>query len=42
MIVYLLVSRKEMAKILLGTGWTVKRFIPSQGPSYVAVIVKAD
>jgi len=39
---YLFVSRKEMAKILRGTGWTVKRFIPSHGELYVAVLVKAD
>ena len=39
---YLFVSRKEMARILRGTGWTVKRFIPPDGYLYVAVIVKAD
>jgi len=38
----LLVSRKEMQKILRGTGWAVKRFIPPRGPFYVAVIIKAD
>ena len=39
---YLFVSRKEMEKILRGTGWAVKRFIPPRGPFYVAVIVKAN
>ena len=39
---YLLVTRKEMKRILRGTGWTVKRLIPSRGISYVAVIVKAS
>lgn len=38
---YLFVSRKEMEKILRGTGWAVKRFIPPHGPFYIAVIVKA-
>jgi len=39
---YLFVSRKEMEKILRGTGWKVKRFNPPRGYLYVAVIVKAD
>ena len=39
---YLLVSRKEMQKILRGTGWAVKRFIAPRGPFYVAVIIKVD
>lgn len=39
---YLFVTRKEMAKILRGTGWKVRRFIPPHGYLYVAVIVKAD
>jgi SAM-dependent methyltransferase len=38
---YLLVSRKEMQKILRGTGWAVKRFIPPRGPFYIAVFVKS-
>ena len=38
---YLLVSRPEMAEILHGTGWKIKRFILSKkGPAYVAVIEK--
>jgi len=36
----LLVSKKEMQKILVGTGWRVKEFIESGGPQYVAVIKK--
>lgn len=39
---YLFVSRNEMERILRGTGWAVRRFIPPHGPLYVAVIVKAD
>lgn len=38
---YLCVSRREMEKILAGTGWAVKRFIPRRGPLYVAVILKS-
>jgi len=39
---YLFVSRKEMEKIVHGTGWAVQRLIPPSGPLYIAVIVKAD
>ena len=39
---YLLVTRREMERILRGTGWTVKRFIPPHGISYVAIIVKPE
>lgn len=38
---YLLVSRDEMRKLLEGTGWRVRRFIDSKGPTYIAVIEKA-
>lgn len=38
---YLLVSKNEMIDILRGTGWKVKRFIPSKkGAAYVAIIGK--
>lgn len=38
---YLLVSKNEMIDVLRGTGWKVKRFIPSKkGPAYVAIIGK--
>lgn len=37
---YLIVSKHEMKKILEGTGWKIKRFLRSQGPAYIAVIVK--
>ena len=38
---YLLVSKPEMIGILPGTGWKIKRFIPSKkGPMYVAIIEK--
>ena len=39
---YLFVSRKEMEKLLGGTGWVIRRFIPPRGPLYIAVIVKTD
>lgn len=39
---YLFVSRNEMARILCGTGWAVRRFVPPHGALYVAVIVKDD
>lgn len=35
---YLLASKKEMKQILKGTGWRVKRFFSSKGPSYIAII----
>jgi hypothetical protein len=37
---YLIVSKNEMKKILEGTGWKIKRFLSSQGPAYIAVIIK--
>ena len=37
---YLIVSQSEMKKILEGTGWKIKRVLGSQGPAYIAVIVK--
>jgi SAM-dependent methyltransferase len=38
---YLLVSKPEMIGILRGTGWKVRRFIPSKkSPMYVAIIEK--
>ena len=38
---YLLVSKNEMIDVIRGTGWKVKRFIPSKkGPAYVAIIGK--
>jgi len=39
---YLLVSRKEMKGILVGTGWRVRRLIDSPGASYFAVIEKEN
>ena len=39
---WLVVSKREMADILSGTGWRVKKFIDSgRGPCYVAIIEKA-
>ena len=37
---YLFVSRNEMHEILSGTGWRVKNFIDSEGPTYAAIIEK--
>lgn len=37
---YLCVSRPEMQDILAGTGWVVRLFIDSNGPTYAAVIQK--
>jgi SAM-dependent methyltransferase len=37
---YLLASRQEVARILSGTGWRVRRFLDGRGPIYVAVIEK--
>ena len=38
---YLIISKRQMKKILQGTGWKVKRFLGSQGPAYIAVIMKS-
>ncbi len=35
---YLMVSKKEMEDILSGTGWIVRRYLDSYGPTYVAII----
>lgn len=37
---YLFVSKKEMEKILKGTGWKVKEFIDSEDSQYIAIIEK--
>ncbi len=37
---YLLVSQKEMTRIVKSTGWRITRFIESKGPFYIAVIEK--
>ncbi|MBN1343471.1 MAG: class I SAM-dependent methyltransferase [Phycisphaerae bacterium] len=39
---YLLAAKKEMRRILDGTGWHVTRFIDSKGPRYIAVIEKDE
>ncbi len=39
---YLIVSKREMEKILQGTGWKVKRFIDSTGSVYIAIIEKMN
>jgi len=37
---YLIVSKKEMKKILKNTGWKVKKFIDSDNSGYIALIEK--
>lgn len=37
---YLFVSRAELADLVAGTGWRVKRVIDADGPTYVAVLEK--
>lgn len=37
---YLLVSKAEMKDILKGTGWKIRKFINSDGSTYIAVIGK--
>ena len=37
---YLLVSRREMYRLVSGTGWRIERFINSTGPQYIAIIRK--
>lgn len=38
---YLLVSKREMERILAGTGWIIRRFVDSSGSTYVAVIERS-
>jgi len=37
---YLLVSRKEMEEILVGTGWELRKVLSEDGPRYTVVIAK--
>jgi SAM-dependent methyltransferase len=37
---YLLVSKSQMKNILKGSGWQVEKFIDSNGPYYVAIIIR--
>jgi len=37
---YLIVSKKEMKRILEGTGWRIKRFVDSKGSVYIGIIEK--
>ncbi len=37
---WLMVSKKEMKKILKGTGWKIKKFIDSEDSQYIAIIEK--
>ncbi len=38
---YLMVSRNEMAEIIEGTGWEIRRCWNTEGPTYVAVLQKS-
>jgi hypothetical protein len=37
---YLLVSKREVKQIINGTGWRIKKFIDSKGPSYAMILEK--
>jgi SAM-dependent methyltransferase len=37
---YLLVSKREMRRLVAGTGWRIVRYINSPGPQYIAIIQK--
>ena len=39
---YLLVSKDEMKGILKGTRWSVRKFVDSRGPGFIAVIQKGE
>ena len=39
---YLLVSRKELVRILDGTGWEIDEIYESAMPFYVAIIKKSN
>lgn len=39
---YLFVSKTELEDILVGTSWTVERYIDSDKPTYVAILKKRD
>lgn len=39
---YLFVSRNELRTILRGTRWRIESIIDSQGPTYIAVLCKAE
>jgi cyclopropane fatty-acyl-phospholipid synthase-like methyltransferase len=38
---YLLVSKKEMKRLVAGTGWRIERFIGSAKPGYIGIIRKS-
>lgn len=37
---YLFVSKSELENILVGTSWTIERYIDSNKPTYVAILKK--
>ncbi len=37
---YLFVSKKELRKLIRGTGWRVENFLDSRGPNYIAILRK--
>ncbi len=39
---YLFVSKSELEDILVGTSWTIERYIDSDKPTYIAILKKQD
>ena len=39
---YLFVSKSELEDILVGTSWTIERYIDSDRPTYIAILRKRD
>jgi hypothetical protein len=39
---YLFVSRKELERLLAGTGWALRRSFPQPGGRYIAVLARRD
>jgi hypothetical protein len=39
---YLIASKEELARILRGTGWRVRRIINSSSPFYITIMEKAS
>ncbi len=35
---YLLVSKREMNQLVMGTGWSVRKYLESRGPAYIGII----
>jgi len=39
---YLFVSPEELRSLLKGTGWRLERLLRSSGPTYIAILAKAQ